>query len=222
MIQPIFMNKLSEKHLESFVAACHRLASFGLVRCSSGNLSWRVNDEYMLITTTHKWMSELTKEQIAVCRISDGAVLNEKTPSAENGFHFGIFRERADVNVVLHFQSPFATALACSGRDIKNFFVIPEIPYYIGTIAIVPYLNPGSNDLAKEIISAMKEHDLAILKNHGQVAVGENFDDVIQKASFFELACEIILRAGDQIQFLSEDAITYLRPQGKGKQAGTV
>jgi len=113
-------------------------------------------------------MSELTKEQISACRISDGVVLNEKNTFRKNGFHFGILRERSDVNVVPHFvQSSFTTAVACSGRDIRNFFVIPEIPYYIGPIAIVPYLNPGSNDLAKEVISAMKGHGLTILKIMG-------------------------------------------------------
>ncbi len=202
---------VSEKHLEEFVTACHRVASHGLVRSSSGNLSCRINKEYMLITATKSWMGELTGEQIAICRISDGAVLNDKKPSAENGFHFGILRERSDVNVVLHFQSTYATAVACSGRDYNNFSVIPEIPYYLGQIATVRYLNPGSNELAKEVISAMKEHDLVILKNHGQVTVGNNFDEVIQKASFFELACEIIIHAGDQVQFLSQDAIDYLR-----------
>ena len=205
------MMHVSEKYLEEFVTACHRVASHGLVRSSSGNLSWRVNEEYMLITATRSWMGEMSKEQIAVCRISDGTVLNEKKPSAENGFHCGILRERSDVNVVLHFQSPCATAIACSGRDYNNFSVIPEIPYYLGQIATVPYLNPGSNELAREVISAMKEHDLVILKNHGQVTVGNNFDEVIQKASFFELACEIIIHAGDQVQFLSQDAIDYLR-----------
>src|SRR3990172_3623307 len=205
------MTHVSEKHLEEFVTACHRVASHGLVRSSSGNLSWRVSEERMLITATRSWMGELTGEQIAICRISDGAVLNEKKPSAENGFHFGILRERSDVNVVFHFQSPYATAIACSGRDYKNFSVIPEIPYYLGQIATVPYLNPGSNELAREVISAMKEHDLVILKNHGQVTVGNNFDEVIQKASFFELACEIIIHAGDEVQFLSQSAIDYLR-----------
>jgi len=202
---------VSEKHLEEFVTTCHRVASYGLVRSSSGNLSWRVNEEYMLITATKSWMGELTRDQIAICRISDGAVLNEKKPSAENGFHFGILRERSDVNVVLHFQSPYATAVACSGKDYNNFSVIPEIPYYLGHVAVIPYLNPGSNELAREVISAMKEHDLVILKNHGQVTVGRNFDEVIQKATFFELACEVILQAGDQVQFLSQDAIDYLR-----------
>ncbi len=202
---------VSEKHLGEFVAGCRRVASCGLVRSSSGNLSCRISKEHMLITATRSWMGELTREQIAVCRISDGAILNDKRPSAENGFHFGILRERPDVNVVLHFQSPCATAIACSSKDYKNFSVIPEIPYYLGQVAVVSYLNPGSNELAREVVSAMKGHDLVILKNHGQVTVGKSFDEVIQKASFFELACEIILRASDQIQFLSQDAIDYLR-----------
>ena len=126
------------------------------------------------------------------------------------------------MTVILHFQSPFATAITCSGKDYKIFNVIPEIPYYIGAVAVIPYLNPGSNELAHEVISAMKCHDLAILKNHGHVTVWKNFEDVIQKVSFFELACEIILLAGEHIQFLSEDAIAYLRPQEKRKQSGAV
>ena len=134
------MNQVPEKQLNEFVTACRRVASYGLVRSSSGNLSWRVNEEYMLITATKSWMGELTGEQIAICWISDGTVLNEKKPSAENGFHFGILRERSDVNVVLHFQSPYATAIACSGRDYKNFFVIPEVPYYVGQVAILRML----------------------------------------------------------------------------------
>jgi len=137
----------------------------------------------------------------------------QQRKSAECGFHIGILRARQDVNVVLHFQSPFATAIACIGKDYKNFNVITEIPYYIGVVAVIPYPNPGSNELAHEIISAMKCHDLAILKNHGQVTVGKNFEDVIQKESFFELASEIILCAGEHMQFLLEDAIACLRPQ---------
>ncbi len=118
-----YMMHVSGKYLEEFVAACHRVASYGLVRSSSGNLSWRVSEEHMLITATRSWMGELTREQIAICRISDGAVLNEKKPSAGNGFHFGILHERSDVNVVLHFQSPYVTAIACSGRDYNNFSI---------------------------------------------------------------------------------------------------
>jgi ribulose-5-phosphate 4-epimerase/fuculose-1-phosphate aldolase len=38
--------------------------------------------------------------------------LNQKKPTVEIRFHSGIMRERDDVNWILHFQSPFATAVA--------------------------------------------------------------------------------------------------------------
>ncbi|MFC1636539.1 class II aldolase/adducin family protein, partial [Planctomycetota bacterium] len=68
------------------------------------------------ITVTDSWMSTMSKDQIAVCRVDDGAILNGKQPSKEIGFHAGILQERSDVNVVLHYQSPYATTLSCRQR----------------------------------------------------------------------------------------------------------
>jgi ribulose-5-phosphate 4-epimerase/fuculose-1-phosphate aldolase len=92
--------------------------------------------------------------------------------------------------------------------------VIPEIPFYIGAIADVPYLMPGSTDLAAAVTEAMATHDLAQLRHHGQVVAGTDPNDVIQKARFFELACEIVLHGGDSVRPLSESDIARL--QGKG------
>ena len=212
------MKNISEKCLQEFVAAAHRVAEHGLVLCSSGNLSWRVDDERMLVTTTDSWMSTLSKDQIAVCRVTDSAILNGKQPSKEIGFHAGILRERSDVNIVLHYQSPYATTLSCRQRQVEDFSVIPEIPYYIGSVGVVPYFTPGSHELASAITSAMKQHDVVILRNHGQVAVGSTFDDVIIKAVFFELACKIIFHAGEQLRLLSKEAIAELRQKGKANR----
>ena len=43
-------------------------------------------------------------------------------------------------------------------RDLEkiNFFVVPEIPFYIGPIGIVPYIMPGTRELADAVTSAMK------------------------------------------------------------------
>ncbi len=204
------MKQIPSKYLEAFIAACRQAASAGLVRASSGNLSWRVDDDHMLITETGSWMSKLTEEQVVVCRIADNVVLNNKRPSEEIGFHLGIMRKRAGVHVVLHFQSPCATALACRPLEQTDFCVIPEVPYHIGPIAVLPYLAPGSDQLAEAVVSAMTDHDLVILKNHGQVVMGKDFDNVIQKATFFELACDIILRVGDEVQTLSAEAVEAL------------
>jgi ribulose-5-phosphate 4-epimerase/fuculose-1-phosphate aldolase len=49
-----------------------------------------------------------------------------------------------------------------------------------------------------------------LLKNHGQVTVGGNFKEAIQRAAFFEFASGIILQAGNQVKTLSEEAVEFL------------
>jgi L-fuculose-phosphate aldolase len=95
---------MSEKYVQDFISAAHQVAQHGLVLCGSGNLSWRVDSERMLITTSGAWMAEVSGDHIALCRIEDGTSLNGKKPSIEIGFHRAILCERQDINVVLHFQ----------------------------------------------------------------------------------------------------------------------
>lgn len=126
------MKPISAKQLRAFVAACHEADARGLLRCSSGNLSWRVGDGRMLVTRTRSWLGRLTVNDVAVCAIADGSSLNGVMPTVEVRFHAGILRARRDVHVVLHYQSPCATALACQKRKAVNFNLIPEIPFYCG------------------------------------------------------------------------------------------
>ena len=217
------MHAIPLKFVNAFIAACHETADRGLVRCSSGNLSWRVDKERMLVTRTRSWLGRLTVDDVALCSIEDGVALNGVKPTVEVRFHAGILRTRPDINVVLHYQSPDATALACQKRTGTHFFVIPEIPFYIGPIGWVPYLPPGSEELADAVIAAMSNHDLAIMANHGQVTVAGDFDHAIQNAEFFELACGIILASGSGVSALSAAASRHLldaRTQQAGEKQG--
>jgi ribulose-5-phosphate 4-epimerase/fuculose-1-phosphate aldolase len=213
------MKKITAKQFTTFIAACHRAArEHDLMRCSSGNISSRVDSERMLVTGTRTWLGTLRKNQVAVVRIRDGALLSGCKPSAETPFHAGVLRVRTDVNVVLHFQTPFATMLACcDGAEKTNFFLIPEIPYYIGEIAFVPFLQPGSEALGNAVTDSLRTHDMVVLRNHGAVTVGKTFDDAIQKAVFFELACQIVVQAGEKLRAMpTKDSDLLQRESGRG------
>lgn len=202
--------------LDDFVLAAHRVAAHGLLQCSSGNLSWRLPDNQVALTARGSWLGELEKEQVVVCRLDDGESLNGAAPSVESGMHLGIYAARPEVNVALHYQSTAATTLACGRPETIDFFVIPEIPYYIGPVGIVEYITPGTRELAAAVAGAMRGHNLLLLKNHGQVVCGKDFDEVIQRACFFELACQIILHGRD-VQPLSADAVNALKNVRYGK-----
>lgn len=160
-------------------------------------------------------MENLSPDHLSVCRISDGSLLEGNKPTVEIGFHAGILRTRSDVNVVMHFQTPCATTLSCQPSRNTNYFVIPEIPFYIGHVASVPYLCPGSEELAQAVTDAMRDHDLVIMGNHGLVTVAGDFAHAVQNAEFFELACEIIIRGGEMVKPLAEEDVNTLLELGR-------
>ena len=210
---------ITDEHIEQFIAQAHRVGDAGLTLCSSGNLSWRIG-ENALVSGTGSWVPTLSKEKVAVCKIETGEVLNGVRPSMESGFHLGIFRERPDVNVVLHFQSCYATAVACMKQVPADFNVTAEIPCHVGSeIPVIPYFRPGSPELPSHVIQAMKNHNSALLQKHGQVVCGKNFDEVFERATFFEMACRIIVLSGGEYQTLSKAEIEDLETYILGKKA---
>lgn len=211
---------ITENQIEEFVAQAHRVGDAALTVCSSGNLSWRIGDE-VLVSGTGSWVPSLTKDKVAICRLETGEVLNGVRPSMESGFHLGVLRERPDVNVVLHFQSPYATAVACMKERPTNFNVTAEVPCHVGTeIPMIPYYRPGSKELAEAVVAAMKDHNSIMLLKHGQVVCGKDFNQAFERAMFFEMACRIIVLTGGQNTVFTPDEledieVTFL---GKGKK----
>ena len=205
---------ITEQHIEQFLAMAHRVGDAGLTICSSGNLSWRVGDE-ALVSGTGSWVPSLQREKVALCRVATGEVLNGVKPSMESGFHLGVLRERPDVDVVLHFQSPYATAVACMTDIPTNFNVTAEIPCHVGSeIPVIPYFRPGSPELAEHVKEALRTHNSCLLRKHGQVVCGKDLDEVFERAMFFEMACRIIVQSGGRYEVLTpaeiEDLETYI------------
>ncbi len=209
---------VTKEQITEFVAQCHRVGDAILTVCSSGNMSWRIGDE-VILSGTGSWVPSITPEKVAVCRLDSGEVLNGVKPSMEHGFHLGVLRERPDANVVLHFQSPYATVVSCMKETPKDFNVTAEVPCHVGSeIPVVPYYRPGSPELAQAIIEALKEHNSALMLKHGQVVCGATFDQAFERAMFFEMACRIIVLSGGKYNTLTPDEITDLNTYILGKK----
>lgn len=209
---------ITDEHIQEFISQAHRVGHAKLTICSSGNLSWRIGEE-ALVSGTGSWVPSLKAEKVSICNIATGEVKNGVKPSMESGFHLGIMRERPDVNVVLHFQSKYATAVACMKNKPQNFNVTAEVPCHVGKeIPVIPYYRPGSPELAKAVIEAMKTHNSILLTNHGQVVCGKDFDQVFERAMFFEMACRIIIQAHGEYTVLTPQEIEDLDIYVLGKK----
>ena len=97
-----------------------------------------------------------------------------------------------------------------------------EIPWKVGKeIPILPSYRPGSAALAKAVVEAPTNHNAVLLSNHGQVVCGKDFDEVHERASFFEFACRIIILTGGEYDVLTPEEIADLEYHvlNKGKDA---
>lgn len=209
---------ITTKQIEQFIAQAHRYGDAGLMLCSSGNLSWRIDNE-VLLSGTGSWVPSLGKEKVAICDLATGVSINGVKPSMESTFHLGVLRNRPDVDVVLHFQSEYATAVSCMKKKPTNFNVTAEVPCHVGKeIPVIPYYRPGSPELAHHVVEAMAKHNSVLLTNHGQVVCGRNFDQVYERAMFFEMACRIIVQSGGDYTVLTPAEIEDLEVYVLGKK----
>ena len=146
------MENIKEAQYQEFIEASHRAGREHLMLCSSGNMSWRIGDKVM-ISGTGSWLPAIQKEKIAILNLADATSLNGIKPSMENGFHLGVLRNRPDVNVVLHFQSEYATTIACMKNKPANFDVISGddgITFPLITLGAVGVISVIGNALPKE------------------------------------------------------------------------
>ena len=119
---------LYDSKIQDFVEISHKVAAYNLVQCSSGNLSWRIEEDIAMLSASGAWLKELTAEQVAVCEISTGNCINDKTPTCESVFHLGILQNRPEMNVVFvfwvleeaHVVTPMKSWLCFTGTTARD------------------------------------------------------------------------------------------------------
>lgn len=209
---------ITSEQIEKFIMQAHRVGDAGLTVCSSGNLSWRIGEE-ALVSGTGSWVPSLTKEKVAVCRVADGEVLNGVKPSRRAD---SISVSCASVPMWMSCSTsslPYATAVACMKEIPRNFNVTAEVPCHVGSeIPVIPYFRPGSPELAEQVKAALKDHNSCLLRKHGQVVCGKDFDQAFERAMFFEMACRIIVLSGGRYEVLSQEEIDDLETYILGKK----
>ncbi|MDX2024454.1 MAG: class II aldolase/adducin family protein [Deltaproteobacteria bacterium] len=149
------------------------LAPKGLSRGTSGNVSARVPEGY-LITPSGVPYEALTPESIVSVGLDETP--DEDTfprPSSEWRFHRDIYRARPDAQAIVHAHPPFSTALACMNQGI------PAFHYMVAAaggndLRCATYATFGTQELSDSILVALQDRKACLIGNHGIVAMGSN------------------------------------------------
>ena len=149
----------------------------------SGNISVRAGDS-VVITSTGSANGMLIADDFSVIDFS-GNIIEGAKPSSEKFLHLEFYRQREDINAILHFHSPCLTAFAACGLGL-DLPVLPEIIFCFDNIPLAEYALPASNDLVEKTAKYFSTHDVILMKNHGVIVGGTDLKDAYLKLELCE------------------------------------
>ena len=172
---------------EQMLAAALQLDAVGLNRGSTGNLSVRVGDQW-LVTPSGIAAQDLSPQSM-VHMDFNGEPTGSGKPSSEWRFHRDILVSRTDVGAIVHTHSRFATAFACLHREIPAFHYMIAIAGG-GNIRCAPYALFGTQALSDHALEALQDRKACLLGNHGLIALGADLKKAVAVAIEVESLCE--------------------------------
>ena len=183
----------SLKNLINKVAtACRILTSLGLMDFL-GHVSARVPNSDRVIFFRATSIFYPASRMAILANMKSKLVKGLSNPPIEAPLHLCLYRKRSDVGSVVHMHSPAATSFAISGKKI-----IPVLNQGVEAVASgVPMFNkPGlvDNDkLGDALGTALGNHAVCLMKNHGMVAVGGTVEEACLNAINLELQAKMNL-----------------------------
>lgn len=181
---------------ELVVEAGKRLVESGLIARTWGNVSCRVSDTQFVITPSGRAYETLTPEEIVLVNIADCEYEGEIKPSSEKGIHADSYRLRPDVNFVIHTHQVYASVLSPMGISVKN--VYPDAARVIGNeVLCADYGMPSTGKLRKGVEEALlkaPDSKAFIMKHHGALCLGKDYDESFQVASVLEDVCRRVIK----------------------------
>ena len=183
-----------EKEREQVIEYSLKLLSEGLTNGTAGNVSiFNRKEGLVAISPTGVNYSELTPEMISVVDL-DGKLIEGLKPSSELEMHMILYRNREDVNAVIHTHPVYTTVLACLREDL------PAIDYMIAVtgatkVRCAEYASYGTKELAENAYKAMGNSLAVILANHGLTTAGKDIANAFNITVQVEYISNLYIKA---------------------------
>jgi len=179
---------------KKIVEAGLRLVKEGLVTRSWGNISVRIDEKNMLITPSGRTYENLRPEEIVLMNYHTLKNEGKIKPSSEYHLHAEIYKQRKEINAVIHTHQMNATTVAAARREVPP--IIDDMVQIIGpTVRVTKYTPAGTQKFAKRAVKALRGRQAVLLANHGAVCIGRNQEEAFVVCEVLEKACRAFIEA---------------------------
>lgn len=201
------------KERKEVISICKKMILEGLTNGTAGNVSI-FNREAGLVALTPTGIpyNILKEEEVSIVDL-DGNLIDGKTPSSELDMHLIYYKNRKEINAVIHGHTVYSTAVACLRRTL------PAIDYMIALtgdkeVRCAPYASYGTRKLAENAFETMKDSRAVLLANHGITTVGEDIDmayNVLTQVEYIASLYLLSSRVGEPVVLEDEELNTMIK-----------
>ncbi len=156
----------------------------------SGNFSARFEDK-ILITSSGSSNGYLSEDELVLIDYNGNLVEGNKKPSSEKMLHVEFYKQRPDVNYIIHVHSPYLSSFACCHIPLDEP-IMAENVFYFGEIPLAEYGLPSSMDLVEKTAKYFKDYDAVLMANHGFIVGDKTIKDAFLKLELAESYAQVV------------------------------
>ena len=159
------------------------LDRYELVSLTCGNLSVRMPTGEILVTPSGMMYEKMVEDDMIVMDIDGNVIEGTRKPSSDTPAILHIFRERPDINAVIHTHQPYATAVSLIPGLTEFRVCITALANAAGgNVPITPYSAAGSIDMGIDTVKYVGNGHAVILSQHGVMTVGKDLNQALYAA----------------------------------------
>lgn len=157
----------------------------------SGNISARYKNG-LLITASGSSNGYLKPTQIVYTDFEGNSLEKGKKPSSEKFLHIEIYKQRPDINYIIHVHAPYLSSFASANKDLMAP-IMAENVFYFGGIPLAEYALPSTRELVDNTIKFFDSYDAVLMANHGFIVGAKTIEDAYLKLELAESYAQVVL-----------------------------
>lgn len=172
----------------------------------SGNFSARYGDK-ILITSSGSANGYLSEDELVLMDFDGNLIEGKKKPSSEKMLHAEFYKQRPDVNYIIHVHSPYLSSFACCHIPLDEP-IMAENVFYFGQIPLAEYGLPSSMDLVEKTAKYFKDYDAVLMANHGFIVGDKTIKDAFLKLELAESYAQVVFNTkllGNPVLFTEKE-----------------
>ncbi len=180
---------------EEIVSVCKRLHARNLLAAADGNVSYKINNDKIIITPSGVQKALMQPDQMAIINLEGQVILG--APSSEMLMHLQIYKDCPKAKSVVHAHPPTGVAWTVAHPELEYLprECLSEVILALGEVPIVPYAPPGSQKMGLVLKPYLPKNRALLLARHGAITWGESLQEAFMGMERVEHVSEILFKA---------------------------